>query len=287
MRRFQIIFIALVAGIFSVQFVHADSLRVTPEWLKSKLNDKELIIVDSRSPEDYEAGHIVGAINLPDSLTYQQKSTGGQIVEADVMQRMLRERGIDYGKTIVVYDGGLLVDAARVFWALEVYGLKKVKIMNTGFDYWTQKQYPVTTDIADVKPSNYVVSVDHRRIASKFSTQLATANPMQIIVDARPPDAYRGEKSTAKRFGHIPTAVNIPVMHQFELKDGIRALHDISVLKEIYSQLPQSSKVVTYCEVGRASATVYLTLRELGYDVANYDASWHEWGNDFNLPIEK
>ena len=287
MFRIRVFAFALMAIILSVQCVQADLLRVTPEWLKSKLSDKDLIIIDSRNREDYDQGHIAGAVNLPDSLTYQQKSTGGEIVEADVMQRILRERGIDYGKTIVVYDGGLLVDAARVFWALEVYGLKKVKLMNTGFGYWVQKNYPVTTDIPEIRQSNYIASVDHRRIASKFSTQLATVNPNQIVVDVRPPEAYHGEKSTAKRFGHIPTAVNIPIMHHFNIKDGVRELHDLEVLKNIYSHLPQTSKIVTYCEVGRASATVYLTLRELGYDVANYDASWREWGNDFNLPIEK
>ena len=287
MRQILAISYVLAAVIFSVQTVHAELLRVTPEWLKAKINNKEFIILDSRSPADYEAGHIVGAINFPDSLTYQQKSSGGQIVEADVMQRLLRERGIDYGKTIVVYDSGLLVDAARVFWALEVFGLKKVKILNAGFSYWTQKNYPVTTEPPTITPSKYVVSIDHRRIASKFSTQLATANPKQTVVDVRPPEAYQGKKSTAKRFGHIPTAINIPIMHQFENKEGTRTLQNPDVLKELYSQLSQSSKIVTYCEVGRASATVYLTLRELGYDVANYDASWREWANDFNLPIEK
>ena len=33
------------------------------------------------------------------------------------------------------------------------------------------------------------------------------------------------------------------------------------------------------------ATTNYFALRELGFDVAAYDASWREWGNDYNLPI--
>jgi len=271
----------------TAQVVHADSLRVTPEWLKSNLGKDSLVIMDSRSKADYEIDHIVGAINFPDTLTYQQKSNGGQIVEADIMQQLLRERGVDYGVTIVIYDAGQIMDAARVFWALEVYGLKNVKVMTSGYDNWSQKKYPTTAKTPIVKSSNYVVSVNHQRIASKFSTKLAVANPQQIVVDARGPDSYRGEKSSAKRFGHIPTAVNIPITHNIDVDGGVRSLRSIDELKKIYSNLPNKGKVVTYCEIGRASSTIYLALRELGYDVSNYDASWREWGNDFSLPIEK
>lgn len=43
--------------------------------------------------------------------------------------------------------------------------------------------------------------------------------------------------------------------------------------------------VSIYCSVGLASSLECLVLRELGYDVANYDTSWKEWGNDASLPI--
>lgn len=286
-KNSRLLFALLVTLILNCQAVYADLFRVTPEWLKDNLNNPNLVIIDSRTKSDYDVNHIPGAISLPDSLTYQQKSKGGQVVEPDIMQRMLRERGIDHGKSIVVYDGGLLVDASRVFWTLEVYGLKNVKILNTGFKHWKSKSYPVTSEPTKVTPSKYVVTIDHRRIASKFSTQLATANPNHTVLDVRPVDNYNGKKSTAKRFGHIPSAINIPIHEHFVMSDGARTIHNIEELKKLYVDLPKNNKIITYCEYGRASSTVYLTLRELGYDVSNYDASWREWANDFSLPIEK
>ena len=283
----RVLYFALTTFFLSTQIAFADSLRVTPEWLKSNLQLKNLIIVDSRPKNEYDVDHIVGAINFPDSLTYQQKSKGGQVVESDVMQKLMRERGIDYDKLVVIYDAGQLMDATRVFWTMEVYGLSNVKILTSGYDNWMKNDYPINSDTPNPKSSNYVVSVNHRRIASKFSTQLATKNPRQVVVDARGPDSYQGKQSTATRFGHIPTAVNFPITLNIKDNNGIKSLRTIDELKKVYSDLPQDSKVITYCEIGRASSTVYYALRELGYEVANYDSSWREWGNDLSLPIEK
>lgn len=266
---------------------YAESLRVSPEWLQQNLHNKDMIIIDSRSENDYDVEHIAGAISLSHELTYQQKQKGGNIVEPDVMQQILQQRGIDNNKKIVVYDGGEMFDASRVFWALEVYGIKDVKVLTPGYQYWLAKNYQVSSDKPTLTPGSYVPSIDHRKIASKFATQLATNSPGKVIVDARSLNAYSGKESTAKRFGHIPSAISIPVSVNLMKVDGVPSLRSQKELADVYANLPKDKKVILYCEVGRVSSTNYLILRELGYDVANYDASWREWGNDFNLPIEK
>ncbi len=266
----------------------SESLRVDSDWLNQNLAKEKLVIVDTRPIEEYELGHIPGAISLPDDLTYQHKEQSGLIVEPNIIQNVLRERGIDTESFVVVYDDGSLVDAARVFWTLEVYGLKQVRVLNGGFADWQAKNLAVNIDTPKVKASNYVVRIDHRRIASKFSTRLATINPNQRVIDARSEKAYRGEVSTAERFGHIPSAINISVHQHFEQQAANgKHLLPIDELAQIYKDVPKHEKVVLYCEIGRISTTNYLALRELGYDVSNYDASWREWGNDLSLPIEK
>lgn len=267
--------------------VATESLRVDPLWLQQHLQDQNLLIIDARPADDYEIEHITGAINLSHELTYQQKQNSGNIVEPDVMQGILQQRGIDNSKTIVVYDNGGIFDASRVFWALEVYGLTRVKVLTPGYQYWSSRKYPVTAEQPKLTPSKYVPSIDHRKIASKFTTQLATASPGKVIIDARSLESYNGKESTAQRFGHIPTAISIPVTVNLTQMDGVPSLRSQQELQSVYAQLPKDKKVILYCEVGRVSSTNYLILRELGYDVANYDASWREWGNDLNLPIEK
>ena len=53
------------------QSAHAESLRVTAEWLKLHILDQNILILDTQSEEEYQVDHILGAINLPDSHTCQ------------------------------------------------------------------------------------------------------------------------------------------------------------------------------------------------------------------------
>ncbi len=284
-------FFALLIFLTSISWnasANSETLRVDAQWLKQNFNPHHMVIVDTRSAENFEISHIPNAVNLPEELTYQDKKSGGLIVTPNVIQELLRERGIDTDKTVIVYDDGNLITAARVFWTLEVYGIKQVRILNGGLADWQSQGFEVSDTPVTPKPSGYVAHVDNRRIASKFSTRLASINPRQSVIDARNQAAYRGETSTAKRFGHIPSAVNIAVHEHFEKQDNeANYLLSRDALAELYKDVPKDEKVVLYCEVGTVSTTNYLVLRELGYDVANYDASWREWGNDLSLPIEK
>jgi len=266
--------------------VSAESLRVDPAWLYAHLNDKDLMLIDTRDEVDYDSDHIPGAVSFSSTLTYQKRAVGGIIVEPNLMQKYLRSLGIDNTKTIILYDGGELVDAARVFWAFEVYGLSRVKLLSPGFSAWVSHRYPTTDVRTEVNASQYVITINNHRIASKFSTQLATVNPKQLILDARSLDAYRGKTSTAKRFGHIPTALNYPFNDNFQSAESSATLRTVEDLKTVYSKLPKENKIILYCETGRVSSVNYLILRELGFDVSNYDGSWREWGNDESLPIE-
>ncbi len=290
MRKASLLTLLLVISFplnLLAESLKTDSLRVDANWLSSQLDNENLVVLDVRPREDYELEHIPGALHFPESMTYRNQDEGGSIVEPNIIQKSLQELGVDTHHEIVVYDDGKLFKSSRVFWTLEVYGFKNVRVLNGGLVAWKKPGFPLTDEVSKRPPSKYVAMVDHQRIASKFSTQLATINPKQTVIDARSTKAYRGETSTAKRFGHIPSAINIAVHQQFENTDNANFLLNSDELRNLYSGVPKDEKVVLYCEVGKVSSTNYLVLRELGYDVANYDASWREWGNDFTLPIEK
>ncbi len=269
--------------IFTNLSIYANNLRIELKELSTNLNNYK--ILDARSIDNFNESHIKKAQSFPSNLTFQDLSIDGKITEPKRIQKIIRERGIDINDKIVIYDDGTFFDASRVFWTLEVYGFKNLKLLNGGFDYWDTLGFQTSTKLQKVLKSNYIISLNNKRLATKFSTQLATRNKSNIIIDARKNDSYIGKKSVAKRFGHIPKAINIPAVNNIKTDLFKSSLKDIDELKDIYKNINKDNKVIIYCAVGKIATANYFALRELGYDVANYDSSWKEWGNDINLPI--
>lgn len=279
-KKIQILFLILSIGIISL---NAKSLRIESSELVNNLNEYK--ILDTRNHDLYKKGHIKGALNFPIDLTYDNKQKDGKLTNPIKMQEIIRKLGLEANSKIVIYDDGTFFDATRLFWALEVYGFSDVKLLNTGYNNWNLLNYETTTENKTVTPSNYIAQINSKRLATKFTTQIATQNPNQIIIDARDKKAYLGKVSSASRFGHIPKAINFPASHNINYAKKNRELKTIDRLKELYKDIDKNKKVVLYCAIGRIAATNYFALRELNYDVANYDASWREWGNDNSLPI--
>ncbi len=275
--------IAILITILGALSLNAKSLRIEVPELEKNLNTYK--IIDTRESALYLDGHIKGALNFPIQLTYKNQETNGKVIQPAKAQEIIRKLGLDVNDKIAIYDDGTFFDAARLFWTFEVYGFKNVKLLNGGLEQWLKYDFKTTKAIPKIEKSNYIVSVDNKRLATKFTTQIATKNPNQVILDARPSSGYKGETSSAQRFGHIEKALHFPASHNINYDEKITKLQSINDLKEIYSNIGKDKKIIVYCAIGRISSTNYFALRELDYDVANYDSSWREWGNDVNLPI--
>ena len=274
--------LALLFFLLTINTLNATSLRISAEQLQDDYYSYK--ILDTRDNVTYEKGHLLGAINFPIGLTYENMQKNGKLTNPFTMQEIIQDLGLNANDSLLIYDDGSFFDAARLFWALEVYGFKNVILLNAGYKQWTNKAYKVSTQTPTITKSDYITIIDNNRLATKFSTQIATRNPNQFIIDARPDKAYLGKVSSAKRYGHIPEALSIPATHNIDTASNLSVLKNIDALSNIYMDIPKDKKVIIYCAIGKISATNYFALRELGYNVSNYDASWKEWGNS-TLPI--
>ncbi len=277
----------LSTDLYAAKKTARSRLLADTNWLAERLANRNILIIDVRPPDQYKAGHIRNAINLPVDDTFIKHSYGNRVAPPVRIRQLFRRAGLKNGHWIVIYDNGLLKNAARFYWVLKIYGHRKISILNGGYNQWVREKRATTQKTFTRKPSNYVPVIAHQYLSTKFGTLLAIDNPQVTIIDSRSRDEYLGLSSKAKRFGHIPRAQSIPWNMNLELVDGLYKLKPWGTLKALYKHLDKRVPVITYCNRGKESAVSFFVLSMLGYKVSVYDGAWLEWGNDRSLPIVK
>jgi len=282
------LFISIIFSgqLYGLHFSDENQILIDVNWLVKHQYDPELVIVDARSKADYKKGHINGAINIPVKATFNPKINTDRVGNIKYIAALFSNAGISNDHAIVIYDGNSYIDAGRVFWVLEVYGHKKVKLLNGGIEGWKISAKQSLSQIETLLPvSDYIPTINSKRFITKFSMQLAIEDKDTLVIDSRDKKDFDGETSIASRSGHIPSAINIPWTENFVEVNGVKMLKPVDELLKIYAVAKQGRRVILYCNKGKQSSLSYTVMRQLGYDAAHYDGSWYEWANDPALPI--
>src|SRR5918912_1730201 len=121
---------------------YAKPVLVTTEWLAEHL---------------YDEGHISGAIKLHwrDDL---QDPIERDLVEKEVFERLMSERGISNDTTLVLYGDKNNWFAAYAYWYLKIYGHQDVRILDGGRQKWADEGREFTTDAPQPTQSDYSAS---------------------------------------------------------------------------------------------------------------------------------
>ena len=276
---------------------YAKAVLVTTEWLADHLNDDGIVVAEvDENPDLYDEGHIPGAIKLHwrDDL---QDPIERDLVEKEVFERLLGERGVSNDSAMVLYGDKNNWFAAYAYWYLKIYGHEDVRILDGGRQKWIDESRELTADTPAPERQQYKARERDETIRIfRDAVRESIAAGDKALVDVRSPQEFSGdlvappgyEQEGAQRAGHIPTAKSIP-WAQAVRDDG--TFKSPEELRELYATkgVTPDKQVTAYCRIGERSAHTWFVLRELlGYEkVKNYDGSWTEWGNLVDVPIEK
>ncbi|MDT8862928.1 sulfurtransferase [Alkalihalobacillus sp. MEB130] len=273
---------------FAEQFEYPnDHLLVSTDWVEEQMKTGDLFIIDVRA-EGFEDGHIPTAAHLHmGELEDKTHPIQGFLVSERTFEEVMNRLGVRNEHTIVVYDDGKETSAARLFYALEYYGHKDVRLLNGGYRAWRADQKDITK-LKVAKPrGQFDSTVQEELMVHKDQVKLMIGKDGVILLDVRSPEEYNGTKVLAKRGGHIPTAVNVEwnqVLNETNVP-LFKSYRDISsILQE--AGVTKEKKIIVYCQKANRASHMYFTLRLMGYpNISVYEGSWEEWGNDPNTPI--
>lgn len=271
----------------NVQAATYQPLIEAPELSAALAEQVQPQLIDIRSPEEYAAGHIPGAVSAPYGQWRGPADNPGQLAEDADFQKLIRQLGLTGQQPVVVYSSGVdetdFGAAARVYWTLKYLGLTDLSVLNGGFQQWQLTQQTIATDATPIAASQLTVQSNPRLVILKdeLLEKIIQQDRNYQLLDARPPLFYQGKMKAPMSSigGTIATAQNTPFAQWFNDSDTrIRPVAEIKQL--VRSQgLDQAQETVSFCNTGHWAATNWFVLSELAglKDVRLYPASLAEW----------
>ncbi len=211
-------------------------LLVETDWLAEHAGDTDVRLVDARSADDYEAGHIAGAIHIAREDTYDPDAEiRATVGPPEQIASLFGSKGIDEYAHVVVYDQGVATRAARILWTLEYYGHPHVSVLNGGFDKWQAESRAVTAEVPELTPVTFTVQRNPNALSTKDRLLGDLDATDAVVLDVRTPEEFSGEDARAERGGHIPGAVHLEWTENYTSSE-VPILKSALELSKMYEQ---------------------------------------------------
>ena len=274
---------------------------ITPKELSVLLEQhkSDLIIIDTRSSEEYAISHIQGSVNLRDIFTYLAGSTPQASKNFHAhFANLLGAAGISGKELIVIYEDAMNTgygQSCRGYFLLKYLGCTNVSVLHGGWRAWVATNLPTTTEVPKYEYKNFVLNINSSIMATTEEMLQTLEDPRVIKLDVRDVDEWIGISSSpygvdfCPRKGRIPGAVWIDWNRMMKSDSEIPMFKSPEEIRQIATEvgITPESNVYVYCFKGSRAANTMIALNEAGImNVHNYFASWNEWSRDPSLPID-
>jgi thiosulfate/3-mercaptopyruvate sulfurtransferase len=276
------------------------SVLISPSELAAMSAD-DIVIIDTRAPESFAAGHIAGAVNLHDIFTYLATSTAEGMAElTQKFADAFGAAGLDGTKTAVIYEQSMNTgfgQSCRGYFLLSYLGYPNIKVLHGGFAAWDAAEMAMTTDAVSPTPATFTIDPSAAALMLDVDDMKSALDDAAVtLLDVRDVDEWIATSSSpygpdfCPRKGRIPGAKWLEWYRMMKpTADGAMMKSGDEVMAECASVgITTDTPVYIYCFKGARASNTFLALKEAGVkDVRIYFGSWNEWSRDMSLPIEE
>lgn len=287
------------------KMAHFEQL-VYPQWLHNLMQNKAVVakpagevkIIEAAwgAPKQYLLSHIPGADYI-DTNDIESEPLWNKVSD-DKLKALIAKHGIRHDTTVIMY-GRDVYAAARVAQILLYAGVKDVRLLDGGWQSWSDAKLPVERGLPnDVKPApdfgatipgqpQLMLDTEQARgLLGRKDASLVSIRSWPEFIGITSGYSYikpKGEIAGA-RWGHAGS--DSTHMEDFHNPDGtMRSADDIAAMWKSWNITPDQH-VAFYCGTGWRASETFMYARAMGWqNVGVYDGGWYEWSSNPKNPV--
>jgi thiosulfate/3-mercaptopyruvate sulfurtransferase len=243
---------------------------------------------------DSYATHIPGAQRTDLTMlaanagsTFDSTALAVEMLPPDVLRERLESYGISDRSTVVVYAANerMVTSATRIVFTLRVAGLgAHAALLDGGMAAWSAEGHPLTDVVSQPTPGHISATPRPSLVVDAAWVHSHLDRPGFVVIDARDHRFYDGTEKGESRYGHIPSAKNLPYNEMFDAAGKIKSPAALRSLFHSAGATPGDT-IVAYCHIGMQATAVLFAADHIGFPVKFYDGSFEDWSERKDLPV--
>ena len=222
----------------------------------SKIN-----VVDVRSAEAYNLGHIPYAVNIPADVFKRHVATPSKLTD------VLSAAGVNAAfETVIVSDGGLNADAALAYLLLEKLGQKKVSILMDSVDDWglSGATFTLTKEatVVGARKSPKDLAIPATTYPANVRADVVINQPP--VADGPYPKIYIASGKNVTANPPDGKIIHVPHSELVNPNGTLKAAKDIWGIL-VKAGVPRYAEIICIADEPGEAAANYFILKSMGY----------------------
>jgi len=278
---------------------------VSTDWLSQHLEHPKLRLFDATvhlkdGPDggmimesgraDYDKGHIPGTVfaDLISDLSDDSSPLRFTLPTPERFAAGAGALGVDDDATVVIYSGGSMSWAPRLWLMFRAFGFDRAAVLDGGWAKWSKEGRPASTTPHAYAPSTFSTKFRDGLFVNQATVEAAMGDPGSVIVNALGPAQHTGAGGRHYgRPGRIAGSVNVPAGALLDPETSAFLPPATLAARFDAAGATADKRLVVYCGGGIAASQVAFAQHLLGRPPAPvYDASLQEWAKNPALAME-